>query len=536
MYEWVPAGVYTSAGEMWIYVRFGKTGVDHVHYREISLDGKVKAFRNKDGEEFSLENYRENNGKFMGTKNPTLVICPDREIIISLDPWSRPLSENYDICLETTFYKTNSASENYTNHFLVSAHNAMEDGMVGRSWRTNKNIKMIGDSGGSQLKRNITDYIDPMKVIDWYNKTVDIGTSLDLPPRPLDQSSDKVLHALACGQKKNNEIFLKHKNEELKLLNIVHGFTLKQARDWVKTVEMEGFSGWGIGTDSYHSEFANLQNVLLVLLEHKTNQHLHMFGVGGKNRIPYLAWLGKQAKLLTSDSTSHLMAAQSKCYLSMSLSGNMEIYRVGRDIMIPRGLRTTCNCELCKALGWWEVFHLEVFTGTYFLLAWHNMTIFSEYARMFVQIADECKTVTEYNERIQDIFEGTADYRGVLDYIDLSIQYGLESSGEWFKPWMGNDPVKHKMKTLFQTGDEEIDTKLPPRARVLALSESTASTALPNYLTKQEMKDLDVWEDRFENKKPSSVNKRRKRNKKKNTPEKIKEVVLNEPENKELLR
>jgi len=499
MYHWAPAGLlpgYESSAHLFFTYR--KTGVRGMEY-EFNKKTRVARTLFPDREIISV--FRRWNGDHRGGHTPYKDMY-----------W--PASDCYDEYLPAAVYSPESYMEDVTPFVLISAHNGMEQNLTTRRFLSGSKFKVIGDSGGSQLKHATKDYVDPAKVIEWLNNVADLGCSLDAPPRPQDQNDKKVMKALMDIQRMNNDVYFKNWNGRVKLLNAIHGFTAEQVREWAKHVDDDRFHGWCAGLDSVTTFLAGLRTTLIAIKEFP-KKHYHTFGLGGAAlRIPVAAWLGKYTDSLTSDSTTHMSALKWRVYFHLSPMGGIEKIRVGKgkrektysktgkvqsDSGPPRitmDMRPLpCSCPICSRVKYPVFFSLPAGSGAATALNVHNMWTTANHARTWGQLAEKCETSEEYIEAwaaskgvgLKDA--SMVDSKIIVKYIETAMEAGIDVADRRFLSVIGDDAaVAGRMKKLFKgkKSDRCEDPNL--KQAMLQSQKSSSEDVIPAYLGAKEMK------------------------------------------------
>lgn len=191
-YKYVAAALTPSMTCGTFYITYGRTGVRYFEYQPLATGSIVK--------------------------------LPDRTIHFVYHPKARPLDTTFDVCLSFSPFEPRSwADQIGVSHFLISAYHGIGERIRNRSFKRN-GLKLIADSGGAQLKFDVVKFVDPREVAWWMNECADIGMTLDFAPRPVDQGNKKALKLLAQESRKANKFFVRNKADNLKLVNITHGF------------------------------------------------------------------------------------------------------------------------------------------------------------------------------------------------------------------------------------------------------------------------------------------------------------------------
>lgn len=456
---------------------------------------------------------------------------PDREIISMFRRWKGdsgkngpykklywPESNTYDEYLPASVYSADSFMEDVTPYVLISAHNGMEVDLSTREFLSGGNYKVIGDSGGSQLKHGTKPYVDPAKVIEWLNGVADLGCALDAPPRPVDQNDKKVMKALCDIQLMNNKVYFDNWNGNLKLLNAVHGFTVSQVREWAKAVDDERFYGWCAGQDSVTSFLAGLRTTLVAMKEFP-KKHYHTFGLGGAStRIPIAAWLGRYADSFTSDSTTHMASLRWRVYFYLDPKGDIEKIRVGNgrrqisqsksgEVLSDSGpprismdfRPLPCSCPICHRVKYPRFFSLPAGSGAATALNVHNMWVTGTHANTWSRLADSSKSVEEYLDAIAmsksvSVSDSKMfDMRVIIGYIEAAMSQGIEIADRRYQSLTGDDAVHAgRMKKLF-AGAKSTRCEDPNlKQAMLSSQKSSSEDVIPAYLGETEMRSRGI--------------------------------------------
>ena len=403
------------------------------------------------------------------TPEETQITLPDRVIALTIN--DTRCHENYDEYLSLDPYSDFSLAPKHLTHFIVSPARRANR-IFGRSNRT---TRIFGDSGGAQLKFGTKDYIDPASVIKFMNAHCDIGTALDLPPRPCD-SDDSTVAMCATAQRRNTQVFKSVGiRSDLSMLNGLHGFTLEQSRAWADRVDDPAFDGWACGCDSSVMT-SNLQN-LLVGLE-RGGKHLHVFGLAGQIATPILAWIGKRVPLLTSDSASALMKAkQSRMFEFLSVRKTLSYERQEitptHSFLDPLHLwHAPCACEMCSRVKYLAVYGINTPLVDK-LLVWHQLLTYLSYAKFWANVAESCETFDQYcsyfkiikplkNNKGRNSIEKWMFGLTMLRYVDFAMREGLDDAAKAFKSELQASLNAHtssgmKHNSCFVKKDEEAD-------------------------------------------------------------------------------
>ena len=326
--------------------------------------------------------------------------CPDRTLRAATRAARRPMTESYDFALHAHHYVDQSIHMRQGVHrrTRVSAANG---GVIDE--QVPKRVKLLIDSGGSQLLHDSTDFLPPWGVIDWMNRTGGEAMALDVPPRPGDYVlGQKHLDELAQIQADNNIIFAKEVDRErVRLLNVCHGVTAAQQRRWMDIVSSEACTGWGVGDVLGRPPLLIARLLCSPAFESRPRasdgKRVHALGVGSPGSTPMLAWLGKRMgndSALTADATSWLLGSRTSKYLRPK-DWQWEVLSPGRDYERPTGRMLPCSCPICSAIVWEDAISLP-FGQTSWLRSHHNWYALRQCEQIWNQRAAQSETAEEF--------------------------------------------------------------------------------------------------------------------------------------------
>lgn len=269
----------------------------------------------------------------------------------------------------------------------------------------------VHNSGGFQLRSGKLSFLDPFKVIDWFNRSsVTHGMAIDILPRFYEEDNIEIEPCLYTSKQCNN-IFKNYRRKDLNLVNIIHGYTPSQKKRWADYLNDESFEGWASGTEG-----GNLMNCYSIMMLHDKypRDYYHIFGIGATTNVFYLAWLGKHVKLLTSDSTTYRNSGMSREIQFMYPSGIVRMFHTGKIKEYPGNVAThiPCGCAVCNAIRYIDVYGLPSKYKTERLLTWHNMLTLHAQAQYWDKIASN-SSYSEYLHTIRDSLEQTPGVKGV---------------------------------------------------------------------------------------------------------------------------
>lgn len=174
--------------------------------------------------------------------------------------------------------------------------------------RTSGDSFVVGDSGGYQIGKGrwAADWKNPncpeaslkrQQVLEWLDALMDIGMILDIPawltrsPSGQLATGIKTYQDAVNGTYINNDYFVRNRNGNCKLLNVLQGETHAEAADWYDRMKdycdprihgSNAFNGWGMGGQLMCSPTLALKTIVKMredqLLEHGQHDWMHFLG------------------------------------------------------------------------------------------------------------------------------------------------------------------------------------------------------------------------------------------------------------------
>jgi queuine/archaeosine tRNA-ribosyltransferase len=214
--------------------------------------------------------------------------------------------------------------------------------------------KVIVDSGGFQLLRGTADFVDPLTLVDFYNKNADICMPLDLP-LPSDVEP-YMFDSVTAMMRANDNLMLPKLAPGRVLALVSHGSNvknrLKRIEGLGRTSDVVAIAGLNTLTgDKKFKTMTALSNGLAVIdLLKDSTKYFHFLGVTSTTWfILYSIMVGTgYIKRCGGDSVTHLMASIAGKYrynLGSTSQGLDSISRYQKT-----ALGTTCRCNVCRTI------------------------------------------------------------------------------------------------------------------------------------------------------------------------------------------
>lgn len=448
-YTWLPAGFIASSAFRFVglikYQPLSRTHFDHTKFIEVG------------------DNIWD---VTLHLPNKTLRLLPFQ---VPFDP------SQYDEVIYFDPFDPRSRICDELDWILGSAHYAMDK--LDFPWGRQADLKIVMDSGGAQLKLGTADFVDPHEVIRAMNASANAGFALDVPPRiNVDIKNAAMLDTLALLQKKNNEIFLGERRDDLALLNILHGTSVDEHRRWFDKVYADGFQGYALGIDDTTDPLCGVRGAIMLHENLKGEDFwLHMFGVSGPKMIPALAWFGRVHGRVSSDSSTWFEGARRAKYFHHDRHANMDGLRLstqmideGGPLYMLRDSKTDsgyenltwspggmlpCPCQICNTLG-----SIDAMVGHYYdssLITLHDLVAMRRFGHQWNTLAHTLP-IDEYLSLTRQIMGPRS--AEMVEYIAIGLEHGLDAAERAFR---GGPNKTHSTKTNSLVANNTDGRKLP---------------------------------------------------------------------------
>jgi hypothetical protein len=280
--------------------------------------------------------------------------------------------------------------------------------------RRNDEVKVFSDSGGFQMSKGVTEFVDPDFVAKFYSDRIDYGIGLDVPlPKHL-QNTDWFTRMCDIQILNNKYIKERLKGSPCELYDVSHGLTLENRKRFTHRVLDNkvgiGLSLGGIGQANYDtlhtSTIMAIINMCYVLDASKgIYDRFHILGTTS----PFMI---SAYNVLTEIGVAPLITADSSTYAQMGLAMHSRgtIYHNGastvpgfalEDLPISYGL--PCNCPVCALAGYPQVYRMSgPANGIHTLHTLYKMAeVVGEYTKLMLQgrpVMDQLLTLVAPNK------------------------------------------------------------------------------------------------------------------------------------------
>lgn len=310
--------------------------------------------------------------------------------------------------VSSRFYDKSFGDKRYP-YFLISAgHNYKK--MTLREDMGLNDTFVIGDSGGFQIATGALKWSDDLtpQIFDWLQHNSDIAINIDIPIVGKYNVFDEALNL----SKKNFDYFEKNQNGKVKYLNVIHGQTNQQIKNWYDSVRDYRFDGWSAGSATVMS-ISRMLYVLTLLLQNKEfskttdTVYLHFLGATTISHLIILKLIQDElnihfpnVQVSTDSSSPHLATIYGTYYFDADFREqkiiNFEFSKKDMEKFQDVELPCAINCPACSGL---TTKHLVNFPQpAYMLMTNHNLYTFIWIQEKMIKI------LNQHDELIENSF------------------------------------------------------------------------------------------------------------------------------------
>jgi hypothetical protein len=342
----------------------------------------------------------------------------------------------------------------------------------------NNHLQIFSDSGGFQMKTGVSDFIDPDKLIDFYNYSVDIGIGLDVPMNPLLYPTHL---ARMAHMSHRLGVYMKSKLK-IKLYDLNHGMDIKDRKIFLEVsdkyepldgIAIAGASSNARGEYKHAEHLVNGVVSIAYTLTYVKDRYktAHMLGVTTTFYMFIFSLMTKSGFFphITSDSSTYAQAGMMNTYLS-----SYDKKLIVRPTLPKSNIeyRTTCQCPVCVMVGYK---HALFICGKATMV--HGMYHFA-YVKSLVE--DLAQQYLDGTIKIKDLIPlvspscfSTAHFTNIMKFLDDLFSKGFKIAYKNNQDFIRLMAGGSRRKSLFSS--MSVKSKIP------AEEESTVNRILSSY-------------------------------------------------------
>lgn len=342
--------------------------------------------------------------------NRIILECPDRDLFFTRDAhhqWGyRPAEGVWDEYASFSLFNAQTKVDQDIQFWMLNYTDYITSNEDSPKLRLRERQPyegyVVADSGGFQLAYGRYEWIDPRRVIEWYNENVDLGMALDIPTYGVENEDDFL--TLAKAHRHNLEMMLKLKRPSLEMINIFHGHSRERMNMYRKVVEHPDVDRLALGGTYMGTILGTLDSNFGLMVELKDRyKHFHILGVWNLLQLIALMRFSSHdvVKLITSDSSTPLQNANAKRYAYQPVIDEKWQMRdlgfIGTTTQVNHNLTLPCSCPVCSAVKYTDVFSVLGGALLTHILAHHNIFQMNNYVKVMQPLVAELsiKELTE---------------------------------------------------------------------------------------------------------------------------------------------
>jgi hypothetical protein len=400
-------------------------------------------------------------------------VCPDREVVIVRESQKSdsfvPYGDNFDECIDVSTYNDFASSKMGIKYVMTNFVHAP----TSKNCRLNIEVPLADkvthmcDSGGLQLAVGVKSYINPIKLMEYYDNNVDAGMALDFPLHLVEDES--ILKRTAIVQAKHNKIMLEH-SRGTELINIFHGTNNVQRREYRSIVENPKIKRCAIGGIYKYSILTAIDLIVDIIYTQPYYKQYHILGVFDASFLPVLVKLANTGikPHITSDSTSHIQSAVNRIYhFQFDLEHHMKRHAIGSNNFSTNSFRhLPCQCPVCVSIKYMDIFASGPTYNISPFLAVHNAY---EMVRTCNALQEACASLTpkEYTSLVLKQFDKKSNalhsVKQSLHYIDVINTSSVKKARDQYVNLLSGNSKKIMSNGIFEKTDrtkKEINEKI----------------------------------------------------------------------------
>lgn len=400
-----------------------------------------------------------------------LIDCPDRQLLMVKDanaengtvPWSIGAC-SFDEYVDLNMWEPHVAKafgiQSFMTNYLYTEQSFCPNNRI--MGRPKDAPLVVTDSGGFQMVMQKVEYINPLHLVDHYNRNVDIGVVLDVPTMGI--VDDKTQKRAGKVQALNTDLMMKNKRADLQLMNVMHGHNEEQRITFREIVERPDITKVCIGGSPDATITSSTDMIAWYMLTGQKYDQYHALGVYQPPSMLPLARLANIPQfegLVTSDASTALQSANHKMYHKQQEQfGPMCRIMLGDKNNVPSTMSfLPCQCPVCATIKYADVLAVLDSGMIRHMLFLHNVWEIQRFSHVVNDMARETSE-KEYRLFTKAVLKNSTDRLKAtlqaIDYVEVVGKSGLEEARRRFKASIVPRSIWSSGLTnsLFKEGDE----------------------------------------------------------------------------------
>ena len=339
-------------------------------------------------------------------------------------------------------------------YMLVSAFYGKKHEDMRKDFNIPKDVFIIGDSGGAQLITDATKKINPLEILEWQEKNVNVAIGLDFPPIVLAEEGSMLSGKSLTKEEylrrlnitvQNNQLYEQNReNFDIKIYNVLHGRSTDEMKLWYDKVKDFKFNGWAVSIKTAPTELPiYLARNACYLYDKGVRENMHVLGLSGALVVPVIVYLSRFIENLTFDSATPTTMGQKFRRYDLGFSMLKDNLFLGtRERKGDRNVKLKelpCTCPVCEHVTVEQMYGTVEQDRSGLLLDLHNMKLFTDYLKMYNSLIVDPEYYKEFVRKNQPKIVNDA-----IDFIDRTVERG------WKNAWHA-----HKGKLTYEAPQKQ---------------------------------------------------------------------------------
>jgi len=301
-----------------------------------------------------------------------------------------------------------------------------------------KDVLVVGDSGGFQILKGVKEFLEPVRILRWQERNVDVGITLDVPPlnpKNLGPLNDiERFRKCARMSARFNEIMERNREtNDLILLKVLQGGVKKELEIWYNETKKQKFDGYALSIKPPNDPMQVALHTTFIH-EKEAPERVHIFLGSGFDVIPTIIYASQLFRHVTFDSSSPFTLGMNYRWYLTPTFPKFKIRIAPIKGVVPKLKNLPCDCPVCTT------HNCSDFVENGPLIALHNLYVFLTYISFVKSLLQDREVFLDFVERFCsertkksiefiDMYMEGKEFTKCYDAFKSYFQYGNGRSG-----------------------------------------------------------------------------------------------------------
>jgi len=302
----------------------------------------------------------------------------------------------------------------YHPFLLASAGVFINEVNFREKYGVGKDVLVVGDSGGFQILKGVKEFLEPIRILRWQERNVDVGITLDVPPlnpKTLGPLNDiERFRKCARMSARFNEVMERNREaNDLILLKVLQGGVKKELEMWYDETKEQKFDGYALSIKPPNDPMQVALHTTFIH-EKEAPERVHIFLGSGFDVIPTIIYASQLFKHVTFDSSSPFSAGGNYRIYFTSIFPKFSFRIAPNKGVVPKFKDLPCNCPVCTTYNYSD------FVEDGALISLHNLYVFLTYTSFIKSLVHDREIFLDFVEKFCS--ERT---RKSIEFIDMYV-------------------------------------------------------------------------------------------------------------------